>query len=229
MRQEHGNDFWTEKIAFYLDGVSFAYKRNPLDQARAPTGRIYRKKSEGLNQYCTAKGSKVGTGGKVVKFLVAISYDIGVVVCKEYKHMSGNFFASFINENFEQMFLNSNKANTRLFIQDNDSCQNSRAARIAWERANVELVKIPPRSPDLNPMENVFKVVREDLSTEAKEKQIQRETFAEFKERVRVHILGFPLLKINNLIASMDKRLKQIIERKGQRLRYQDAESSHQL
>ena len=77
MRQEHGNDFWTEKIAFYLDGVSFAYKRNPLDQARAPTGRIYRKKSEGLNQYCTAKGSKVGTGGKVVKSLVAISCDSG--------------------------------------------------------------------------------------------------------------------------------------------------------
>ena len=124
MRQEHGNDFWTEKIAFYLDGVSFAYKRNPLDQARALTGRIYMKKSEGLNQYCTAKGSKV------VKFLVAISYDAGVVVCKEYEHMTGNFFASFINENFEQMFLNSKKANTRLFIQDNDPCQNSRAARI---------------------------------------------------------------------------------------------------
>ena len=134
--------------------------------------------------------------------------------------MTGNFFASFINENFEQMFLNSKKANTRLFIQDNDPCQNSRAARIAWERANVELVKIPPRSPDLNPVENVFKVVREDLSTQAKENQIQQETFAEFKERVRVNILGFPLLKINNLIASMDKRLKQIIERKGQRLRY---------
>ena len=30
--------------------------------------------SEGLNQYCTAKGSKVGTGGKVVKFLVACGY-----------------------------------------------------------------------------------------------------------------------------------------------------------
>ena len=59
-------------------------------------------------------------------------------------------------------------------------------------------------------MENVFKVVREDLSTEAKEKQIQRETFAEFKEGVRVNILGFPLLKINNLIASMDKRVKRL-------------------
>ena len=33
-----------------------------------------RKKSEGLNQYCTGKGSKVGSGGKILKYLVATSY-----------------------------------------------------------------------------------------------------------------------------------------------------------
>ena len=31
-------DVWTNKIAFYLDGVSFVYKSNPMDQARAPRG-----------------------------------------------------------------------------------------------------------------------------------------------------------------------------------------------
>ena len=56
------------EVALYLDGVGFAHKTDPMDQARAPTGRIYRKKSEGLDQYCTAKGSKVGTGGKVAIF-----------------------------------------------------------------------------------------------------------------------------------------------------------------
>ena len=219
MRQEHGPEYWTDEVEFYLDGVSFAYKINPLDQARAPSGRIYRKKSEGLNQYCTAKGSKVGTGGKVAKFLVAISYDAGVVLCKEYEHMTGQYFASFIDANFDQMFQKSNKA-TRLFLQDNDPCQNSRVAKSAWERANAELVAIPSKSPELNPAENLFKAVREDLRTEAQEKEIERETFAEFKERVRDKILSFPVPKINNLIESMDKRLRLIIERKGQRLTY---------
>ena len=96
VREEYDTELWTHKIAFYLDGVAFAHKTNPLDQARAPTGRIYRKKSEGLNQLCTAKGSKVGSGGKVVKFLVAISYNVGVILCHEYEHMTGNVFASFI-------------------------------------------------------------------------------------------------------------------------------------
>ena len=106
---------------FYLDGVSFAWKTNSFDQVRAPTGRIYRKKSEGLNQFCTAKGSKVGTGGKVVKFLVATSYDAGVVVCKEYEHMTGKFLPLSLTRSLSRCFL---------LIQDNDPCQNSRAARI---------------------------------------------------------------------------------------------------
>ena len=33
-------DVWTNKIAFYLDGVSSVYKSNPMDQACAPHGRI---------------------------------------------------------------------------------------------------------------------------------------------------------------------------------------------
>ena len=82
-------DLWTSKGCFYLDGVSFVHKTNPLDQAR---GRIYRKKSEGLDQFCTSKGSKVGSGGKVVKFIVAISYNEGVLLCKDYEHMNASFF-----------------------------------------------------------------------------------------------------------------------------------------
>ena len=34
---------------FFLDGVSFIHKYNPLDQARAPKGRIWRKPREGLS------------------------------------------------------------------------------------------------------------------------------------------------------------------------------------
>ena len=51
-----------------------------MDQARAPKGRVWRKKSEGLTQGCLAKGRKVGTEGKVAKFIVAISYRKGILV-----------------------------------------------------------------------------------------------------------------------------------------------------
>ena len=88
------------------------------------------------------------------------------------------------------------------------------------ERVNAELLKIPARSPDLNPIENLFKSVGEDLRTDAFDKQISHESYTDFKERVRATICRFPISKINNLIQSMDKRLQLIIERKGQRIKY---------
>ena len=65
MQENHLPTVWTEAVAFYLDGVSFIYKTNPTDQARAPKGRAWRKKSEGLKQGCLTKGSKAGTGEKI--------------------------------------------------------------------------------------------------------------------------------------------------------------------
>ena len=41
---------------------------DPLDQARAPRGRVFG--SEDLLSGCIAKGRRVGTGGKVVKLMV---------------------------------------------------------------------------------------------------------------------------------------------------------------
>ena len=55
MKRDHSTNFWTENISFYLDGVSFVHKYNPADQARAPSGRIWRKQQEGLAFGCTAK------------------------------------------------------------------------------------------------------------------------------------------------------------------------------
>ena len=69
-------------------------KTNPADQAKAPHGRIWRKKSEGLMQGCTAKGSKVGSRGKVVKLIVAISHGKGPMVkCHKYDKLDGAYFA----------------------------------------------------------------------------------------------------------------------------------------
>jgi hypothetical protein len=156
MQNEYSHDVWTQDIAFYLDGTGFAYKRNPLDQALAPKGRVWRKRSEGLTPGCTAKGQKTGTGGRVVKLMVAVSYDKGVVICKAYDKLDGRYFANFIDENFKSMFGTADKSLKRLWLQDGDPSQNSAMARAAMDRENCELLKIPPRSPDLNPIANIF-------------------------------------------------------------------------
>ena len=54
MRRGYSKSVWEKEIAFYLDATSFVYKRHPMDQARAPRGRIWRKISERLDIGCTA-------------------------------------------------------------------------------------------------------------------------------------------------------------------------------
>lgn len=220
MLKDYPEDVWTKQIAFYFDGTGFAYKRNPMDQALAPRARIWRKRSEGLNFRCTAKGRKTGTGGKVLKLMVAITHEKGVILCKPYKKLNGSYFAQFIDDHFEQMFVEADKGADRLWIQDGDPSQNSAKAKAAMERVNCKLIKIPARSPDLNPIENIFNLVSEKLRKQALQLRIKRETFDEFQERVVTTITSLPLVTINNIINSMPKRIRQLLARKGQRLRY---------
>ena len=64
MGREYSADVWTRQIGFYLDDVAFAYKRNPVDQAKVREARIWRKKSAGWEIGCASKGRKEGTREK---------------------------------------------------------------------------------------------------------------------------------------------------------------------
>ena len=220
MKRDYPQNVWTRRVAFYLDGVSFVHKTRPLDQATAPKGKIWRKKCEGLEPGCTSKGSKSCSGGKQVKLIVGLSYNVGVVLCQQYDHLDGMFFASFVEKHFKQTFLNARKGNTRLWLQDGDPSQNSAVAYKAMKNINAELLKIPPRSPDLNPCENFFKIVVDALRERAITNKIERESYKDFSERVIDTIYSIPIAQINKLISSMNRRIDAIISNKGKRLKY---------
>ena len=220
MKRDHDASIWTEKVAFYLDGASFIHKYNPADQARAPKGRIWRKAEEGLRIGCTSKGSHCGTGGRMAKFMVAISYREGVVLCEQYTHLNGQYFKDFIKKEFPKAFKKAKKGRSKLWVQDGDPSQNSALALSAWLSIGAKLLPIPPRSPDLNPIENVFKLVKSRLAKDAIENNITRENFDEFSQRVKATILNFDKNIIDKTIASMNKRIELIIEKKGGRTKY---------
>ena len=159
MTREYPPNVWTDCIAFYLDATSFAHKFNPMDQARAPGARARQRRSEGLNQHCTAKESKVGSGGRVVKAMVVTMHGEGVILCEPYKTMNGAYFVKFVTDKFEALISRAGKGESRLFLQDGDPSQNSRAARDMMTNIKAELLSTPPSSQDLNPIENIFKLV----------------------------------------------------------------------
>ena len=211
--------FWCDEVSFYLDAVSFAHKRNPLDQARAPKSRLYRKKGEGLSYLCTSRGKKEGTGGVYAKFIVGISYGKGVVLCEPYEKMTGAFFAEFIKSHFGEAFRVADKG-TDLFVHDGDPSQNSAIARAAIADVEAQLLKIPARSPDINPIENFFHLVSRKLRENAILRQITNESCTELQARIVHTMKAIPREFINNTISSMRNRLLQIIKGHRQRVKY---------
>ena len=219
MIKEYPEDVWTKHIALHFDGVSFVYKTHPKDQALAPRGRVWRRANEGLLQGCTAKGQKCGTGGKQVKLFVAISHNQGVISADTYDHLNGENFAQSVFEKFDTIFDSVGKE-TRMWIQDGDPSQSSKLAKDAMVAVNAHLLQIPPRSPDINPIENIFHLVKRQLDRQSIKENIVTETMADFETRIKRTLFELPVSHISNIIESMGKRMKKIITEKGKRLKY---------
>ena len=84
-----------------------------MDQARAPRGRIWRKISKGLDPGCTAKGCKEGSGGKIVHIVAAISFGQPVLIAEPFVKMNGQYFESFIDNDFDSVFQPANNTDGR--------------------------------------------------------------------------------------------------------------------
>lgn len=111
------NDFWTRRICFYADGVSFAHKFNPRDSAITAQSMVWRKSGEGLS--ITTKGSKVGVGTpRIFKLMVGIAYNVGVVLCVEVpSKMTGKEFATIIREHYPAALQRCNMQELPLMLQ----------------------------------------------------------------------------------------------------------------
>ena len=157
----------------------------------------------------------------VAKFIVAISFGKGIICCEQYyDQMTGPLFKTFINDHFDNIFSRSVNPRGKRFLQDGDPCQNSRICKEAMEKLGASLFPIPARSPDINPIENVFNNVKVQLREDAIINNITRESFDAFCERVKRTVENFDTEIIDKTILSMDKRRNLILKGRGERLKY---------
>ena len=127
-----------------------------------------RAKKEGL--VFTSKVSKNLPGGHTLHLLVGVSSLPGVFVAEEYEKMNAQWFAKFVHETLDSTLRECaaiKKKEKLLFVMDNDPSQRSKLARDALEEVGAQLVEIPAKSPDLNPIENLFKIIKCNLRQKA--------------------------------------------------------------
>ena len=171
-RKNFPPDFWMKDNAFYLAGVGFAFKPNPAGEASAMSSLTCQKPNKGLA--IITKGRKEGSGGKMANFFVAISHGNGVVMCHHHDwKITGDNFARW-----EKWISTAPQLPPRRMSE-----KKFKGCRKAWTRKGYEMVKIPACSPDLNPIENFFHLVRTKMRSDAIQNNITKETYKQFVER----------------------------------------------
>ena len=130
--------------------------------------------------------------------------------------------ADIVHNSFDEVFESTRnpKVKGKRFLMDGCPRQNSKVARNAITKHQAQIFKIPSRSPDLNPIENVFHLVDKSLAKQAIRENITKETFAQFSARVKKTLQEFDIKTIYNIIASMGKRINMVLKAKGNRIRY---------
>ena len=107
-----------------------------------------------------------------------------------------------------------------MFLQDGNLSQNSRHAKRAMDRIGAKVFNIPPRSPDCNPIENVFNVAKQQLHQHALEREIVDEDFETFSNQVKQTLRNVSVSYIDKTIDTMNKCMAMIIKRCGRRNKY---------
>ena len=79
--------------------------------------------------------------------------------------MNGKYFSDFVRSDLIELF--SPGGQQKWFVMDNDPSQRSKAARKAINDSVATLFEIPSRSPDLNPIENLFHIVKKKTGQES--------------------------------------------------------------
>ena len=98
--------------------------------------------------------------------------------------MDANYFSPFIDQNFNTMFVQSGKGLSQLWLQDGDPSQNRKAACEAMGCCHSELLQIPPQSPDLNPIENIFNLASKKFEKDNLQQGISPDSYDEFCDKV---------------------------------------------
>jgi transposase len=112
---------------------------------------------------------------------------------------------------------------SRQFQQDNAPVHTSISTR-SWLRSHsIEPVYWPPYSPDLNPIENIWRMLKHKLRTKHPEiihLQDNEEDRAKFIDWIEDAWAYLDQAKIRKMIESLERRLRAVIQARGWYTKY---------
>ena len=144
------------------------------------TNDSYEEKGRG-RVACSTKDKEKGTGGRMVKFVVAFFHGRGMIECFRYEgNINEELFLQFVRDRFPHVFSKRNNQKGKLFLQDGGTSNNCKMSQESMDKISYRLFMTPSRSPDLNTIENIFHFIGMCLRKDGFMKKIKRETYEQF-------------------------------------------------
>lgn len=103
-----------------------------------------------------------------------------------------------------------------VFMQDGAPCHTARSIKTFLQQSNIPLLSWPGNSPDMNPIENVWELVKREIAKEA------ITTKTQLIEKI-IHVWNrHPRMQetVQNCISSMPRRIEALIAAKGGSTKY---------
>jgi len=113
-------------------------------------------------------------------------------------------------------FLNSIGFSEYLFQDDNAPAHTARSTRTWKEDNSINVLPWPAQSPDLNPIENLWDELVRRVRAHKPRPKNKRELFTVIKNEWE----NIEIVKLNNLIDSMPRRVAAVIKNKGNPTKY---------
>lgn len=98
-----------------------------------------------------------------------------------------------------------------IFQQDNAPAHKSKSTKLWLNKNGINVMKWPPFSPDLNPIENIWSIIKFKLYKDNK----KYTTLDELWERIVKEANSITKDEIKFLVSSVDKRLLLVLQKKG--------------
>jgi hypothetical protein len=103
-----------------------------------------------------------------------------------------------------------------LFMQDNAPVHTSRSSKLFLQNHGIETIEWPPQSPDINPIENVWALMKREVEGYPKMPSNRAELISRFQTAWN----NIPMQVWTNLMNSLPKRLALVKKRKGYWIKY---------
>ncbi len=100
--------------------------------------------------------------------------------------------------------------------QDNARCHTAKATTNYFKENNIKTLDWPPYSPDLNPIENIWSLIKRNLSKYTSKYENKKQ----FQKHIEKLFYDIPDSTLKNLSCSLPNRLQSVLDNKGRWIDY---------